>query len=385
MKRGRPTLLITPEDVEEARQRNQKRRVTSRANRRATGRLGTNSEQRARFLEGVPVSTTNITTREDQLQDEIARSIVQTERPLGVAFDPNDSYLENYLRAVSFDTKSGVKVAVVRSVMEILQQHADIMGMISKMESLSLQRLHDYTQDEVLAKMNGIDVNYVNNNHFLDAPDGNKQRPCSRGNQCLGVVMSVRPPGCIDTLPEGTGFMVREWLLPFQLERFQRDQRLPDYPRMCLVCNRAATNVLAIKAMQAGVQHPPYHVEPTDSEAASTKRNRETGRSLDGLVRRFMREWESAGLEMNKMFVCMDHHYVNLDKPGHYKREACLPICPKGLKTSTPYHFLGFATNRYEYAKRANGRPYLRESNVFYREPGSGRGASASSSGRLFQ
>lgn len=73
---------------------------------------------------------------------------------------------------------------------------------------------------------------------FLREPIG-MERACAAGNDCEGLVINSSP-----------GFVLREFLLPHDHERFQRCGTLPRNPQLCLLCTRKdiQRNLLALKA-----------------------------------------------------------------------------------------------------------------------------------------
>jgi hypothetical protein len=330
--------------------------------------MGANSEQKSRALSGLKILPVNLKTRDEELKEMIAKSITDNSEPEGDWYDPNDSSMENYLRRMSWSTNYGVNAVVVVSLQEVLQDNKDAIESLKRSGIFNEHNVDDYDEDQVRGKLVSITCSYVRENDFLVEPVEGEHRRCARGKSCLGLVMSVRIPGCVDDVPpEGKGFILREFLLPVQLENWQRTGKLPHYNRHCLVCNRAITCLMWTKCLHEGIQNPPYGKQ-TDQTQNHLPAG--AGRAFANIVKGMLRDWAAAGIDMKKMLMCMDHYYNRLDTAGEYREGACLSITPNTAKTTVPYHFLEFSMNRYEYAKDKDGKRFLREINVHYQPQG---------------
>ena len=76
---------------------------------------------------------------------------------------------------------------------------------------------------------------------FLREPENSFERPCRNEKRCIYKILASRSPvGIEDDCPED-GFVCKEFLLPSQLEIFEKTKRLPTERRLCLGCNRFST------------------------------------------------------------------------------------------------------------------------------------------------
>lgn len=376
MKRRSTTKLTTPDEVDASRVANQERNRTNRQKKQRV--MGANSEQRGRELTGLRTLQVNLSTRDEELKLQIAQSIVRDKAPEGSWFDPSDSFFENYLRRVSWHTNYGSETSVILSLLEVVEDVNRAMENLMRDDTLGRHHMDQFSPEQILSKLTAINRAYVEKNHFLDEPIEGEQRRCARGLSCLCLVMAVRIPGCVDDLgTDGNGFVGREFLLPRQLEKYQEDGTLPHYNRHCLVCNRAITCMVWTKCVNNGVQSAPYAGDqpvPTNMQEALPQAPPRGGGGEDPfarVVKQMMRDWSQSSEDAKRMLMCMDHYYNRLDTEGEYRQNVCLSMSPNTLKTSTPYHFIEYASNRYKYARRPSGTRFLEECKVFYRVGGS--------------
>lgn len=255
---------------------------------------------------------------EEEIKQSIREELLQpdpVEESSGGWHDPQDSPLENYLRLVSTDDENGYNHRAAQSVQDLLQKHEEAIGTLRKARSSVVCDISNVN----IGRLETVTKQYVDDNHFLVEPEPGKHRSCVQGQNCLCLSMAARYPDSVEEVnADSNGFVGREFLLPTQLERFQKEGRLPLFQRHCLVCNRALTGVVYTQKLHEG--------EEPD-------------------------------------FMVLDHSYTKLDQPGEYRKNACLSIVLNNQKTTVCKYFVDFSANRYEYVRK-RGKRMLVEINV---------------------
>ena len=107
---------------------------------------------------------------------------------------------------------------------------------------------------------------------FLREPRTNpyyKERPCAKGERCMGVILAANYPEPIETTQPSDGFICREWLLPSEQRKVQGSGLLPEDTKLCLLDNLALMGFLYHKHVYRGTEPVPCiqtHCNKVDSE-----------------------------------------------------------------------------------------------------------------------
>lgn len=276
------------------------------------------------------ISVVSLNKSDTEIREEIQKAIIplpqeeeeekeEEERKGEGWFDSNDSASENYLRFMASVHERGENNAVARNIRTFLAAHREALQCLRKAKSSVVCDISGMN----IGRLESITKKYVEENEFLVEPDPSKHRLCARGTLCLCLAMAARYPDTVEDLSQDSnGFVGREFLLPTQLERFQRTGALPLFRRHCLVCNRAST-CLAYTAMIHENEEPDHMI--------------------------------------------LDHRYDRLDEPGEYRKNICLSIVIKNIKTTVCSPFVEFCANRYEYTRK-KGQRRLSEINVIHQD-----------------
>lgn len=142
---------------------------------------------------------------------------------------------------------------------------------------------------------------------FLREPRSNafyKERPCSRGDRCIAMLMAANYPEPIETGLPTDGFICREWLLPSEKKKLEESGILPEDNKLCLLDNLSMMSFLYYNYLYKGT-------EP---------------------------------------IACIQTHYNKVDCVGNYKLDCCiLPNPRKEQFAGIVRPIVKFATNHYTY------------------------------------
>jgi hypothetical protein len=78
---------------------------------------------------------------------------------------------------------------------------------------------------------------YINN--YLIECKGEEfgHRECINGLKCMGMIMAVSWPSSLETVKPRDGFILREFLLPEEEQKWLTNGILPKYQKLCVLCN----------------------------------------------------------------------------------------------------------------------------------------------------
>lgn len=102
------------------------------------------------------------------------------------------------------------------------------------------EKVH-YSKKILSPNLPELDVNYCK--EFLRQSLGPYERDCNKGEKCIGNIMFLKFPDSYEQskYTNKTSLILREFLLPEELENFRITGKLNSYVNTCLLCNRFET------------------------------------------------------------------------------------------------------------------------------------------------